>query len=97
MNENDKKWGCEQVPLFGMLTRGYTPPSLLSLGKSPLLYDFTPFWHIVDWCAPDWLKNTAGGRLFQLVVLLWHGEKTTSHVETTNGPDVLKRDQHIHM
>ena len=26
--------------------------------------------------------------------LLWHDEKTTAHIETANGSDPLKRDQH---
>ena len=64
------KVGCDQVTLFGMLTRGYTPPSLLSLGNPRFWCDFPPFWHVADWCAPDWLKNTARGRLFQLVVVV---------------------------
>ena len=69
-----------------MLARGYTPPSLLSLRS-------TPCWHVAIWYAPDWLKNTARWWLFQLVIY-WHDEKTTSIVKTTNGPDLLKRDQH---
>ena len=31
VNESDQKWGVSKYPLFGMLTRGYTPPYLLSL------------------------------------------------------------------
>ena len=61
----EREWskvGYEQVPLFGMHTRGYTPPSLLGLGSPP-------FWHVAKSCASEWLKNTAGGRLFQLVVV----------------------------
>ena len=50
----------DQVPRFGVLAREYTPPSLVSLGS-------TPFWHVADWCASDWLKNTASWRLFMLV------------------------------
>ena len=57
--------GCDQVPLFGILARGYTP-SLLSLGSTPFWHDFTPFRHVAGWRAPDRLKNTAGWRLFQL-------------------------------
>ena len=69
----EREWlkvGCDQVPLFGMLARGYTPPYLLSLGSTPCWHDFTPFRHVADWYAPDWLKNTAGWRLVQLVVVV---------------------------
>ena len=52
-----------------MLARGYTPPSILGLGSTPFWHDFTPFWHVGVWCAPDWLKNTAGRRLFVVVVV----------------------------
>ena len=87
--------GCDQVPLFSMLARGYTPLSLLSLGSTPfVLHGLTPFWYVAIWCAPDWLKNTAGWRLFQLVVVVARRKDYTSDVKTTNGPDPLKRDQH---
>ena len=69
----EREWskvGCEQVLFFGMFTRGYTPPSLLNLGSPPFWCDFPPFWHVVDWCTPDWLQNTAGGGLFQLAVVV---------------------------
>ena len=62
--------GYEDVPLFGMLGRGYTRPSLLSLGSPPFWHDITPFWHVAVWCTPECLENTAGGRLFQLVVVV---------------------------
>ena len=55
---------------LGMLARGYTPPSLLSLGRTPSWHDFTPFWHLAIWCAPNSLKNTTGWRRFQLVVVV---------------------------
>ena len=55
---------------FGMLTLGYTPSSLQGLGSLTFCNDFASFWHVAGWCAPDWLKNTAGGRLFQLVVVV---------------------------
>ena len=77
-----------------MLTRGVIPPSLPSLGRPPLWYAFTTFRHVADWRVPDWLTNTAGGRLFQLVVVVARRKKTTPHIETTNGRDPLKRDQH---
>ena len=77
-----------------MLMRVHTPRSLLSWGSPPFWYEFTPFWHVTDCCAPDRPKNTAGGRLFQLVVVVAR-RKTTYYVETTNGPaNTLKRDQH---
>ena len=46
-----------------MLARGYTP-RLYEVWEVPL------FWHVGVWCAPDRLKNTAGWRLFQLVVVV---------------------------
>ena len=64
------KMGCEHVPLFDMLTRGCTPPSLLRLRSPPFWCDFPPFGLVADWCTPDWLKNTTGGWLFQLVVVV---------------------------
>ena len=69
----EREWSKErynQVPLFGMLARGHTPPSLPSLGSPPFWYDFTPFWHVADWGAPDWLKKVADGQLFHLVVVV---------------------------
>ena len=42
---------------FYMLAQGYTLPSLLRLGSPRCWHDFTPVWYVVDWCAPDWLKN----------------------------------------
>ena len=62
--------GYEQVPRFDMLARGFTPPPLLSLGSPAIWHDFTSFWHVAVWCAPEYLENTAGGRLFQLVVVV---------------------------
>ena len=53
-----------------MLSRGYTQSSLPWLGDTSFWHDFTPFWHVAVWCAPDWAKNTAGWRLFQLVVVV---------------------------
>ena len=58
------KSGVWPSTLLGMLAQGFTPPSLLPLGSPPFGHDFTPFWHVADWCAPDWLKNTADWRLF---------------------------------
>ena len=91
--------GCEQAPLYGMLTRGYTPPSLLSLGSTPFWCDdFTPLWHVADWYAPDWLKNTAGWRLFQLVVVVARRKtiRPTSNRPTahTRSNVIIIRDEH---
>ena len=92
----EREWskvGCDLVPLFGMLARGYTPPSLLSVGSTPFWHNFTLFWHVAIWCAPGWLKDTAGWRLFQLVVVVAR-RKDYVRRQTTNGPDPLKRDEH---
>ena len=76
-----------------MFARGDTPPSLLNLESTPFWRDFTPFWHVAVWCAPDWLTNTVGWRLFQLVGVVARRKDYGPH-RTANGPDPLKRDQH---
>ena len=83
MKESDQKWGVTKYSFLECLREGI-----------PRRLGSTPLWHVAIWCAPDWLKNTAGWRLFQLVVVVARRKDYTSDVKTTNGPDPLKRDQH---
>ena len=81
--------GCEHVPLFDMPTRGYTPLSLL-VCEVPFLVLLIGALRID---LPRTGSKTPSVGDCSSSRLLWHDEKTTSHV-TTNGADPLKRDQH---
>ena len=83
-----------KYPFLERLREGI-PRRLLSLESPGFWYDFTPFWHVVDWCAPDWLKNAAGWRLVQVVVVV---ARRTDYVPRRNDqlptPVTSVRDQH---
>ena len=91
MNESDQRWGVSKEPI-GMLTLGHTPSSLPSL-EVPLFGTIFPL------CVTSWIGVPRTGSKTPPVgdysSWLWHDEKTTPEVETTNGPDPLKRDQHL--
>ena len=67
------------------------PAVSTEFGKyTPFWHDFTPFGHVADWCAPDWLKNTTRWRQFHLVVVVARGK---DYVSRRNDSDPLKRGQ----
>ena len=82
VHKSDQNWGVSKYPFFACLPKGIPRRLLLGEGSLPFWYDFTPFWHVADWCAPDWLKNTAGGRLFQLVIVV-KGLRPTSKLSAS--------------
>ena len=63
VNESDQNVGCDHVPFVEYACARAYPAVSTKFEKSP-------FWHVAGWCAPDWLTNTAGWRLFQLVVVV---------------------------
>ena len=69
MNESDQKWGVTKYPFLECLYS--LPHRLYKVWELSLFGTILPFFlHVAIWCAPDWLKNTAGWRLFQLVVIV---------------------------
>ena len=90
MKESDQKWGVTKYSFLECLREGI-----------PRRLGSTPLWHVAIWCAPDWLKNTAGWRLFQLVVVVAR-RKDNVRRQTDQRPrpaqtNVISiiRDQHI--
>ena len=82
---------CGQVPLIGMLTGGFTPPSLLTFGSPPFGTILPLLTRHVLLCPGRTGSKTSRAGDCASSWLLWHVGKTTSHVETTNGPDPPKR------
>ena len=63
----------------------------------PFWYDIPPFLARCELVCPDWLKNTAGGRLFQLVVIVARRKDYVPHRNDQRPPDPLKRDQRTYI
>ena len=80
LNESDQKWGVTQSPSSECLREGIPRRLNCKFGKSP-------FFARSGLVCPGLADRSSSW-------LLWHDQKTTSHVETTNCPDPLKRDQH---
>ena len=79
------------TPFWHVYARVF-PSVVTNFGSPPFWHDFNPFWHVAVWCAPECLENTAGGRLFQLVVVV--ARRKDYVPRRNNGPDPLKRDQY---
>ena len=92
MNESDQKWGVTKY-LFSESLREGIPRRLYEVSEVLLSGTILPLFGKLWTGVPRTGSKTPPVGDCSSSSLLWHDEKT-SHVETTNGPDPLKRDEH---
>ena len=82
MNESDPRWGVTKYPFLECLREGILPV-YTKFGKYP-------FFGTLGFGVPRTGSKPPPVGDCSSSWLLWHDEKTTSDVKTTNGPDLLK-------
>ena len=93
VNESDQKSGVSKYPFLACVREGI-PRRLYYVLEVPLFGTILPLFGTSRIGVPRTGSKTPPVGDCSSSWLLWHDEKTTPHVETTNGPDPLKRDQH---
>ena len=97
MNESDQKCGVVKYPFLECLREGI-PRRLYQVWEVPLFGTILPLFGTSRIGVPRTGSKTPPVSDCSSSWLLWNDEKTTSHVETTNGPDPLNvtsiRDEH---
>ena len=93
MNESDQKWGMSKYLFLACLREGI-PLRLYYVLEVPLFGTILPLFGKLRFGVPRNVSKTPPVGDCSSSWLLWHDEKTTFHVETTNDLDPLKRDQH---